>query len=281
MTNERMALLELIEKGADADLIRELLAYASERLMATEVDQLTAASPQAEAEAAAEPRMCRGKPSLSSPSRAMRRSSARAERAALAPLKGVATSPGTDPRAVRATSVPLGARSMSSWPAAAAAAAGQRYRDPVVVAGRSRPVPVSPEVQVATAVHSVRRPPSQAVAHPDSTRVVVAVAAIPTSNPRKWGARLVPRVVHPAVPAVTVRSVGQEAVEPATRAPVERVPATSTVTIRPVAVAAAAKASPSPGGPRIEAVAAEVAVRSTPTIRRIAGAGAAPAATVG
>ena len=29
MTNERMALLELIEKGADADLIRELLAYAS------------------------------------------------------------------------------------------------------------------------------------------------------------------------------------------------------------------------------------------------------------
>ncbi len=44
MTNERMALLELIEKGADADLIRELLAYASERLMATEVDQLTGAA---------------------------------------------------------------------------------------------------------------------------------------------------------------------------------------------------------------------------------------------
>jgi len=44
MTNERMALLELIEKGADADLIRELLAYASERLMATEIDQLTGAA---------------------------------------------------------------------------------------------------------------------------------------------------------------------------------------------------------------------------------------------
>lgn len=28
MTNERMALLELIEKGADADLIRELLGRA-------------------------------------------------------------------------------------------------------------------------------------------------------------------------------------------------------------------------------------------------------------
>jgi len=33
MTDERMALLELIEKGTDADLVRELLAYASERLM--------------------------------------------------------------------------------------------------------------------------------------------------------------------------------------------------------------------------------------------------------
>jgi len=44
MTEERMALLELIEKGADADLVRELLAYAGERLMAVEVDQLTGAA---------------------------------------------------------------------------------------------------------------------------------------------------------------------------------------------------------------------------------------------
>ncbi len=44
MTDERMALLELLEKGADADLIRELLAYASDRLMAVEVDQLTGAA---------------------------------------------------------------------------------------------------------------------------------------------------------------------------------------------------------------------------------------------
>ena len=44
MTDERMALLELIEKGADADLVRELLASASERLMAAEVDQLTGAA---------------------------------------------------------------------------------------------------------------------------------------------------------------------------------------------------------------------------------------------
>jgi len=44
MTDEKMALLELIEKGADADLVRELLAFASERLMAAEVDQLTGAA---------------------------------------------------------------------------------------------------------------------------------------------------------------------------------------------------------------------------------------------
>jgi putative transposase len=44
MTDERMALLELVEKGADADLVRELLAFATERLMAAEVDQLTGAA---------------------------------------------------------------------------------------------------------------------------------------------------------------------------------------------------------------------------------------------
>jgi putative transposase len=44
MTDERMALLELIEKGADADLVRELLAFAGERLMTAEVDQLTGAA---------------------------------------------------------------------------------------------------------------------------------------------------------------------------------------------------------------------------------------------
>ena len=44
MADERMALLELIEKGADADLVRDLLAFASERLMAAEVEQLTGAA---------------------------------------------------------------------------------------------------------------------------------------------------------------------------------------------------------------------------------------------
>jgi len=38
-----MALIELIEKGADADLIRDMLAFAAERLMNLEVDALTGA----------------------------------------------------------------------------------------------------------------------------------------------------------------------------------------------------------------------------------------------
>ena len=41
MTAERMALIELIEKGADADLIRDMLAFAAERLMSLEVEALT------------------------------------------------------------------------------------------------------------------------------------------------------------------------------------------------------------------------------------------------
>ena len=37
MTDEKMALLELIEKSADVDLVREMLGFAAERLMAAEV----------------------------------------------------------------------------------------------------------------------------------------------------------------------------------------------------------------------------------------------------
>jgi transposase-like protein len=43
MTDERMALIELIEQSADADLVRDMLAFAAERLMAMEVDVLTGA----------------------------------------------------------------------------------------------------------------------------------------------------------------------------------------------------------------------------------------------
>src|ERR687898_117831 len=41
MTDERMALIELIEKGADADLVRELLAFAADRMMELEVEAKT------------------------------------------------------------------------------------------------------------------------------------------------------------------------------------------------------------------------------------------------
>src|ERR1700744_5436815 len=44
MTDDRMALLELIEKGADADLVREMLSFAAERLMDAEVEARTGAA---------------------------------------------------------------------------------------------------------------------------------------------------------------------------------------------------------------------------------------------
>src|SRR4051794_10215425 len=43
MTDARMALLELIEKRADTDLVREMLAFAAARLMDLEVETLTGA----------------------------------------------------------------------------------------------------------------------------------------------------------------------------------------------------------------------------------------------
>jgi len=44
MTDDRMALIELIEKGADTDLVRELLAFAAERMMDLEVEAKTGAA---------------------------------------------------------------------------------------------------------------------------------------------------------------------------------------------------------------------------------------------
>ena len=41
MTDDRMALVALIEKSADADLVREMLAFAAERLMELEVEAKT------------------------------------------------------------------------------------------------------------------------------------------------------------------------------------------------------------------------------------------------
>lgn len=38
MTDERMALLDLVEKGADADLVRDMLAFAADRIMDAEAE---------------------------------------------------------------------------------------------------------------------------------------------------------------------------------------------------------------------------------------------------
>ncbi len=44
MTDDRMALIELVENSADADLVRDLLAFAAERLMEAEVEGATGAA---------------------------------------------------------------------------------------------------------------------------------------------------------------------------------------------------------------------------------------------
>ena len=41
MTEDRMALVELIEQGADSDLVREMLAFAAERMMDMEIEAKT------------------------------------------------------------------------------------------------------------------------------------------------------------------------------------------------------------------------------------------------
>jgi putative transposase len=44
MTDERMALIELVEKSADIDLVREMLAFAAERIMDVEAEMRTGAA---------------------------------------------------------------------------------------------------------------------------------------------------------------------------------------------------------------------------------------------
>jgi transposase-like protein len=44
MTDDRIALRELLEKSADADLLREMISFAAERLMELEVQGLTGAA---------------------------------------------------------------------------------------------------------------------------------------------------------------------------------------------------------------------------------------------
>ena len=44
MTDDRMALIELVEKQADGDLVRAMLAFTAERIMEVEVEERTGAT---------------------------------------------------------------------------------------------------------------------------------------------------------------------------------------------------------------------------------------------
>jgi putative transposase len=44
MTDDKIALRELLEKGSDASFLREMIGFAAERLMALETDQLCEAA---------------------------------------------------------------------------------------------------------------------------------------------------------------------------------------------------------------------------------------------
>ena len=44
MTDDRLALIELVEKQADGDLVREMLAFAAERIMEADVEERTGAA---------------------------------------------------------------------------------------------------------------------------------------------------------------------------------------------------------------------------------------------
>ncbi|MBI2312708.1 MAG: transposase [Betaproteobacteria bacterium] len=43
MTDDRMALAELIEKGSDVDLLREVIGFVAQRLMNVDVEELCSA----------------------------------------------------------------------------------------------------------------------------------------------------------------------------------------------------------------------------------------------
>ena len=45
MTNDKIALRELLENGSDTTFLREMIAFAAERLMALETETLCGAGP--------------------------------------------------------------------------------------------------------------------------------------------------------------------------------------------------------------------------------------------
>lgn len=61
MTDERLALFDLIDQRAEGNLVREMLAFAAERLMALEVNAATGTA------AARVARRCRKPPTRKTP----------------------------------------------------------------------------------------------------------------------------------------------------------------------------------------------------------------------
>lgn len=56
MNDDRMALVELIEQGADSDLVRDMLAFAAERMMDLEIEARTGAPAGRRSQARLNPR---------------------------------------------------------------------------------------------------------------------------------------------------------------------------------------------------------------------------------
>jgi hypothetical protein len=59
MTDDRMALVELIEQGAESDLVREMLAFAAERMMDLEIEARTGAPAGSRSQARLNQQRCR------------------------------------------------------------------------------------------------------------------------------------------------------------------------------------------------------------------------------
>jgi hypothetical protein len=64
MTNDKIALRELLEKGSDVTFLREMIGFAAERLMALETETLCGAAPGERSPGANQPAQRLSRPRL-------------------------------------------------------------------------------------------------------------------------------------------------------------------------------------------------------------------------
>ena len=69
MTTDRIALQQLLEKGSDTDLLREMVGFVADRLMALEVESLCGAAPGERTPARNQPAQRLSRPGLGYPRR--------------------------------------------------------------------------------------------------------------------------------------------------------------------------------------------------------------------